>query len=268
MANPSILRYPGGKTRAAKLIADMVPETTENIVSPFFGGGSFEFHWARANPEGRVIAADLFYPVANFWQQVKRNPAAVADAVKNYYPLSKDEFYALQQRHLHTTDPVIAAAQFYVLNRASFSGSTLSGGMSPGHARFNEASITRLRDFTMDNVDVDNNSIFTWLRRGPLRRKHVRQDNTVIYLDPPYWINNDNLYGHKGSTHKQFDHKRLYALLNLLTEHGWTWILSYNNSDDVKKLYREYPYIEPQWAYGMSKDKSAKEIIITSGELT
>lgn len=49
MNNTSPLRYPGGKTRACKILENIVKEnydmsTFSNIVSPFFGGGSFEFH--------------------------------------------------------------------------------------------------------------------------------------------------------------------------------------------------------------------------------
>ena len=48
MNNKSPLRYPGGKTRACKILDKVIKENfnmgeIETIVSPFFGGGSFEF---------------------------------------------------------------------------------------------------------------------------------------------------------------------------------------------------------------------------------
>ena len=48
--NVSPLRYPGGKTRACKIIDDVISnhfdiKTFDNLVSPFFGGGSFEFYF-------------------------------------------------------------------------------------------------------------------------------------------------------------------------------------------------------------------------------
>jgi DNA adenine methylase len=47
--NVSPLRYPGGKTRACKILDQIVVdnfdiEDINNIISPFFGGGSFEFY--------------------------------------------------------------------------------------------------------------------------------------------------------------------------------------------------------------------------------
>ena len=48
MQNKSPLRYPGGKTRACKVLEALVTEHFDlneftTLVSPFFGGGSFEF---------------------------------------------------------------------------------------------------------------------------------------------------------------------------------------------------------------------------------
>ena len=46
--NKSPLRYPGGKTRACKILDEIFNEyydvkSFDSIISPFFGGGSFEF---------------------------------------------------------------------------------------------------------------------------------------------------------------------------------------------------------------------------------
>ena len=38
----STLRYPGGKSRAAKLIREHIPAGTTALAAPFLGGGSLE----------------------------------------------------------------------------------------------------------------------------------------------------------------------------------------------------------------------------------
>ena len=48
--NVSPLRYPGGKTRACKVIDDTIQkyftiDSFDHLVSPFLGGGSFEFYF-------------------------------------------------------------------------------------------------------------------------------------------------------------------------------------------------------------------------------
>jgi len=44
------------------------------------------------------------------------------------------------------------------------------------------------------------------------------------------------------------------------------WILSYNNCPEILKLYEEYAIIYPDWKYGMSSDKTSKEILIINKE--
>ena len=40
----SVLRNPGGKSRAVKILSEYVPNDAKVIVSPFTGGGSFEIY--------------------------------------------------------------------------------------------------------------------------------------------------------------------------------------------------------------------------------
>ena len=71
----TVLRYAGGKSRAIKKITPFV-EPYDTIVSPFIGGGSLEVHWAS---EGKkVIGADTFGMLINFWEQLLNNPEQLA----------------------------------------------------------------------------------------------------------------------------------------------------------------------------------------------
>ena len=99
----------------------------------------------------KVYGADAFEALTNFWRQAKENPTLLSERVRQYHPLTKPKFYSLQRDYTSIEYPLERAAVFYVLNRSSFSGTTLSGGMSPGHPRFNENSIERLRDFRAKN---------------------------------------------------------------------------------------------------------------------
>ena len=44
----TLLRYPGGKSRAYRLISNKIPKLPypNKIISPFLGGGSMEARWA------------------------------------------------------------------------------------------------------------------------------------------------------------------------------------------------------------------------------
>lgn len=247
----SPLRYPGGKSRAARRIAEMIPAAEMHLCSPFLGGGSVELVCAARGMT--VFGYDIFEPLVDFWKILLRKPEQLAEEVSGYYPLSKEKFYRLQSVQLEQMSQLKRAAIFYVLNRSSYSGATLSGGMSPGHPRFTESSIERIRKFRNDRMTVES---------ADFRESLDRHTEHFLYLDPPYLIKN-MLYGKKGDTHRDFPHEELCGILKKRER----WILSYNDCPEIRDLYRDYRMMEPDWKYGMSKDKRSREVLIFSGDL-
>lgn len=245
----SPLRYPGGKARAVGIILSLIPADIKIMISPFLGGGSVEI--AAAFFGVKVLGFDLFDPLIAFWQELQSNPIQLAEEVQKFWPLDKNRFYELQETY--PTTRLGVATQFYVLNRASFSGATMSGGMSPGHPRFTQSSIDYLRNFESPNLTV---------QKQDFRMTLSYESDNFMYLDPPYLIES-NLYGRKGSTHKGFDHHSLWKLLKNRSK----WILSYNNCDEIRDLYKGFRILYPEWKYGMSSNKQSKEIIILSNDL-
>ena len=252
----SLLRYPGGKTRALKHIVPYFPKNLTEMVSPFFGGGSIEIHYASQGT--RVHGYDIFKPLANFWQQVLQHPKGLSNILqKNYHPCSKEKFYEHQEEQdSFVYDDIERAAMFYALNRSSFSGATMSGGYSQQAAenRFTPSSIERLRNFVCPSLTVEQADFTDSLRR--------HDDETFIYADPPYLLERSTLYGERGSTHKDFDHQRLAEEIKKKNN----WVISYNPHPEILELYRDYEIVYPEWAYGMSSDKKSKEILILNVE--
>jgi DNA adenine methylase len=248
IAPRSPLRYPGGKSRAVSAIVRLIPANIERMWSPFLGGGSVELACAARGI--RVFGSDLFEPLVNFWNYLLTDATQLADAVEDYLPLPKPRFYHLQKTYLMMSDPLERAAVFFALNRASFSGATLTGGMSPGHPRFTKSSIQRLRDFSVDRFSV---------RHCDYREAIANAPDEFMYLDPPYIIGS-KLYGYKGNMHTNFDHKELARILKDKSQ----WILSYNDSEQVRQLYEGYEILTPEWVYGMANDKRSREVLIVN----
>lgn len=248
----SPLRYAGGKSRGVVEISRFIPQDIDTICSPFFGGGSVELACAQRGIA--VYGYDTFKPLVEFWQCLLKNKRKLAKIIKNYYPLLKQEFYELQKYQNNSKSKYKRAAIFYVLNRSSFSGTTLSGGMSPNHPRFTPSSIERVENFHIKNLRV-NHADFT--------NSIPKSKNILLYLDPPYLIN-QKLYGNNGDLHEQFDHMKLVKILH----NRDNWILSYNDSKQIRELYKGYGFYLPQWKYGMSNNKTSKEILLFSHDLT
>jgi len=258
----SPLRYPGGKSRAVKHILPHFPDDVTEVCSPFLGGGSVEL--ALAEKGVWVYGYDTFEPLIWFWRALLGNPDALANEAdslrkyKDYYygyrGLPKEDFNLIKEELRNEEKYSLQnAAKFYALNRSSFSGATLSGGWSKraSYERFTDSSITRIREFSQPKLYVSAQHFKHSIPAHP---------KTFLYLDPPYLLGKDkeNLYGDAGNKHKGFDHA---GLVNILKERD-NWILSYNNCPEILKLYEGYDIIYPDWKYGMSSDKTSKEVLI------
>jgi len=241
----SPLRYPGGKTRAIKILEKYIPEETKEICSPFFGGGSFELFLEEKGI--KINAYDLFKPLVNFWNNQNFTMWCYVD--EYFKNMSKELFYDIQKNIVSEENEIKQGAMFYTLNRCSFSGSTLSGGISPGTKRFTRKSVEKI-DRTVLGIPfkIQNLSF----------EESLKKHDCLIFADPPYFIE-PKIYGNKGDMHKGFDHKLLSQILN---EKG-NFILTYNDCDYIRNLYKDCNIDVVEWSYGMNKTKKSNEIIIT-----
>ena len=200
-----------------------------------------------------VYAFDNFKPLVEFWQCLLKNPQKLANTVRKYHPLPKDKFYELQKTQSDFASKYERAAAFFVLNRSSFSGTTMTGGMSPGHPRFTMSSIERLKTFKAENLHVE---------QADFHESIPKAGGSLLYLDPPYLLN-QKLYG-RGGMQAAFDHKGLAKLLHKYDN----WVLSYNNCLEIRELYGGFEMHYPEWKYGMSNDKNSREVLIVSRNIS
>ena len=254
--NTSPLRYPGGKTRARKKLDEIFndnfnPTNFNVIASPFIGGGSFEFYM-QGKYNYNIIANDLFTPLCTFWSCLKHNKNDLVVKSQQYLNPSKEDFNHYKNT-INDGSDIDRAAKYFVLNRSSFSGATLSGGYSKQAAmnRFTQSSITRLSKVNLSNMEIYNLDFEDFLNQ--------LNGTEFIFLDPPYHISS-NLYGKNGDLHEDFDHERLHRVISTKSN----WIMTYNNDEYIKNLYSDYTIIETSWSYGMNKSKKSSEIIIVN----
>ena len=255
LKNPvkSPLRYPGGKSKAVKTILRYLPKDLDCLVSPFMGGGSVEL--AVAGMGTRVYGYDAFEPLVFFWQALLNHPESLGRMIREYHPLDRDDFYELQQviKGGQVKDRQRIAAIFFTLNRSSFSGLTLSGGMSPNHPRFTINVIRALEHFKAPRLTVNKADFAESIARHP---------DDFMYCDPPYMLEKSNLYGYKGNMHADFDHQKLASLL----KGRGKWILSYNDSPEIRDLYSGGGriFVSLEWVYNMAGGRKGNELLILS----
>jgi len=259
--NISPLRYPGGKTRACKIINNILLQyfdinNFDTIISPFFGGGSFEFY-LQNNYGLKLIVNDKFTPLYNFWKQVKINKQILCDELRKITIITKEQFIHYRNTIMNLNDDVFQQSiQYFIINRCSFSGSTLSGGFSEEASikRFTPSSINKIELLDFTNIDIYNYDFYDFIN-------NFNNNKAFIFLDPPYYLENKSkLYGNNGDMHENFNHQLLFDLLNTKKN----WLITYNNCEYIRKLYKDYIIIDVNWSYSMNTSKTSSEIIIIS----
>lgn len=252
----SPLRYVGGKTRACKILDEILTTHFDmnhitTIISPFFGGGSFEFY-LHNKYSYNIIANDKFTPLITFWNASKSSNNALTNNLYTYENVTKNMFHEMRT-NIMSESGLQQATHYFIINRCSFSGATLSGGFSQeaSKKRFTKSSVDRIATLMLDNFTFFNQDFTEFLD------EHNEQ-NSILFADPPYYLDSSKLYGVKGDLHEQFDHEKLYQILSSKSN----WILTYNDCPYIRNLYKDYKIIEATWSYGMNKSKKSSEIVI------
>jgi len=231
------LRYPGGKSRACIKIDAYFPDLRnyDEFREPFLGGGSVAIHITKKYPNLDIWVNDLYEPLVNFWQQLQMFGIDLKDKLtelklaNNTPELAKDLF--LKSKELvndQETSSLDRAVAFYVVNKCSFSGLTESSSFSEqaSNSNFSLRGIEKLPEYSklIANWRITNYS-YDYLMDGNM--------GAFMYLDPPYDIK-DNLYGRKGSMHKEFDHDKFAADCN---SNNMDMLVSYNTDQLVKNRF-------------------------------
>jgi DNA adenine methylase len=261
MNNVSPLRFPGGKTRACKIIDEIINEyfditNFDTLLSPFFGGGSFEFYFQNKYNH-KLLVNDKFIPLYHFWKQIKIDKNKLCEELRKIPIVSKELFMDYRKCIMNLNEDILQQAiQYFIINRCSFSGATLSGGFSKEASikRYTQSSINKIELLNFTNIEIYNYDFTEFINK-------YSNDKTLLFLDPPYYLEkNSKLYGNKGDMHETFNHQELFDLVKTKNN----WIITYNNCDFIRNLYKDYLILDVNWKYGMNKTKLSTEIIILS----
>jgi len=245
----SPLRYPGGKQKAITQIAKMLPGNCYEFREPLVGGGSVFFHARSNNFASRFWINDKFEELISFWRVVKdpklnaRLRKELESLRRSFSDAAEIKEYFLKARDEEPSGDYRKAFLFFFFNRVTFSGTTRAGGFSSAASisRFTASSIERLKNLPEALAD-------TQITSGDFESVIQAPGNDVfLFLDPPYYTAT-KLYGRGGSLH-YFDHERLASLLRR-TDHRF--LITYDDCDEIRKLYRWAKIIPWELQYGMN----------------
>ena len=252
----SFFRYPGGKSKLRKTILDHLgPRYFKHpdleYREPFFGGGGIGLSLQQSNSgmagvKSRVWINDRDVGVSCLWTAVIRWPEDLKEQVMQFTP-SVETFYQYKGELL--TDPWKKTRREIVewgfkklaIHQTSYSGlGTKSGGPLGGRGQNSKYKIDCRwsPDYICKKIDKLH-ELFSELemREGCCTSDdfadviYDEQHPAILYLDPPYFVKGNDLYQYGFALE---DHERLADLLRQ-TSHDW--LLSYDDCEEIRKLY-------------------------------
>ena len=249
---PSFFSRVGGKRLLCRRISDLIPTDIDTYVEPFIGGGSVFL--TRKYAEKEVIG-DLDRDIYHLWSDLRE---ITHDDLKEFEPKiaqgSKEEFFTLQSKK----DIVEPKERFYrniFISKRSFAGSRRSyWGPSNDKqeglktiSRNLEKYKQRLSNTTIHNIDF---------------RQMIRlydSPTTFFYFDPPY-SQQKNSWGY-------IDNLTPIDMLDAVSHIKGRWLISYDDSEEVRSLFSDYTIREIQTKYSMnakSDQKVKTELLISN----
>ena len=260
----SPLRYPGGKSRAAELITSLLPDYDE-FREPFLGGGSVLLYAKQTAPDKKYWGNDIYPELFKFWEQAQNNIESLLRQIYEWrkcYTIGK-ELHRFLNQNMSRFNGLEKAAAFFIYNRITFSGTSLSGGFSEGAflLRFTESSIQRLIPFAqvIQDIKLTNDDYV----------KAVEQDGekVFLFLDPPYYsATKSALYGKNGHLHKSFNHEKFAETMRRCRH---KWLITYDDNEYIRDLFSFANIIPWNLTYGMrnvtkDSDQNGKEIFVSN----
>ena len=265
------LRYPGGKSRAVKKMAQFFPLFSDykEFREPFLGGGSVALYITQTHPHLDVWVNDLYEPLYTFWTQLQSNGKEIRNELiqlKQRHPdptsakylfLEAKEYLSKPERF---TTPKNRAVSFYIVNKCSFSGLTESSSFSK------QASDSNFSLRGIEKLPYYGDLIGKWKITNLSYEKLMTDDKeTFVYLDPPYEIKS-NLYGKRGNMHKGFDHDEFFYTCD---RYVCDQMVSYNSSNLIKSRFIDWKPYEYDHTYTMrsvgeymQEQQSRKELLL------
>jgi DNA adenine methylase len=221
----SFMSWVGGKKALREIVVSCFPLFYERYIEVFGGGGWVLFHKSPGNDD--EVYNDFNSLLANLFRCVRDDEQRLIAKLR--FTLNSREDFDLIRKTLtpdNPADPVERAARFYQLIRNSYASGLKSFASQP-HDIWADFPLIEQAHRRLAKVVIENQDFETLIR-------HYDRPVSFFYCDPPYY-ETEGYYANVGEAgFTKEDHIRLCELL--LGIDG-KFLLSYNDSDFVRKIY-------------------------------
>ncbi|ECL6414723.1 DNA adenine methylase [Campylobacter coli] len=239
----------GGKNYLAKEIIALMPEHKSYI--EVFGGALSVFY--QKSPSKIEIINDINDELINLHLCIRNKPQSLANVLHSMI-VSRKIFYMLKNKEIKPKNDCERAAFYFYLINASFGSNMGQFAMSKQRAPKRLYRDFSLHTKRLKNASIENKS-FEYIL------KEYDYNEALFYLDPPY-VGTENYYKNTGG----FGLKEHKLLNELLKNIKGKFMLSYNDCELIRELYKDFNFKELKVRYSLNnnvlKRKENKELLI------
>jgi DNA adenine methylase len=234
---------------------------------PYAGGAGAALSLLFGEHVDRILINDADRSVFFFWKAALERTDDFCELVLKT-PLTVEEWRRQRAVYLNPHRHSFLKAGFatFYLNRCNRSGIIANGGLIGGlkqdgpykiDARFNrEQLVERLQRIAMygERITISHQDAVAFLSS----LNGTGADAPFVYLDPPYFNKGKELYlNHYAPT----DHATLARYLK--TDARFTWVMTYDNTPEIAKLYRGLRCVPFDLDYTARERRVGSELMIS-----
>jgi DNA adenine methylase len=269
----SPLRYPGGKNKLAAFIAKICLDNGKDghYVEPYSGGASVALFLLIEGYVEKITINDKDRSIYAFWHSVLRKTDELCNLIQeSEFSVKEWRKQRNIQKEKKQVDLLTLGYSTFYLNRTNRSG-IISGGLMGGvnqdgnylmDCRFNKKElISRIRLIASQkkNIRLYKKDAIKLIDKIQVESKN---EKTIFYFDPPYYLKADSLYmNHYDDDNHRIVSEKIKSIKNI------SWIVSYDNTKQIKLLYKECKKKEYSFKHTAYEVREGKELLFFSSDL-
>ncbi|HEV2339220.1 MAG TPA: DNA adenine methylase [Patescibacteria group bacterium] len=269
----SPLRYPGGKNKLAKFVGLICKENNINghYVEPYAGGASVALFLLFNGYVSKITINDIDRSIYAFWYSVLNHTDRFCKLIENS-DVNIDTWYECKkiQNNKKKASLIQLGFSTFFLNRTNISG-IINAGVIGGleqqgkykiDCRYNKKQlIERITNISKQkkNIRVFNLDALALIKKI---QQESRNTSIIFYFDPPYYVKGESLYM---NFYKHRDHLKVSKAIKKIK--NARWIVSYDNVEEIKKMYIGCSKIEYSLFHTAHAAKKGNEVLFFSNNL-
>lgn len=250
--------YIGGKRNLARRLTAIIDQVEcRTYAEPFVGMGGIFLRRSR-RPAAEVIN-DISGDVATLFRVLQEHYAYFVDMLR-FRLAGRAEFERLRAMPAERLTDLQRAARFLYLQRTAFGGKVAGRTFGVDPRSGSPFNVTQLEGLLSDVHARLAGVVIEQLPFGSFIPRYDR-DETLFYLDPPYWGCEDD-YGQDVFSRSDFE-----ILAAALARIRGRFLMSINDTAGVRECFAAFQIAEVTTTYSISgAPKPARELIISNFE--